>query len=252
MKKLKSSFLNMTLVLTAITMISAATLGAIFDVTQEPIELTKKAKMDAAIQQVLPQYSRLDTAIVVNEQKVYKAFDAQNHLVGLAIETWETGFSGVVKIMVGVDVHGNIVDYSLLEHSETPGLGSKLVDWFKVKSDIRGLSISKAPFSVSKDGGECDAITAATISSRAFLRALNKAVDTYNSCLDKAEAEHPDAFTEATTVAFRRMRDRAANHAPLDSCIVTPSQTADSTVNVISGASVQQNNDTIKPVLDHE
>lgn len=218
----------MTLVLTSISLISAATLGMVFDVTKEPIAKTKTEKLNAAIQQVLPPYDRLDTAILVNEQKVYKAFDADNHLAGLAIETWETGFSGVVKVMVGIDAQGNIVDYSILELVETPGLGSKLVDWFKVKSDIRGTSIGDAPFAVTKDGGQCDAITAATISSRAFMRAINKAIDTYNTCLERAEANNPDAFSEATTVAFRRMRDRAANHGN--------GQDAD---DAVSGATIQ-------------
>lgn len=226
MKKLESTFPNMVIVLTLISLIAAAGLGAMYTVTAEPIAAAKKAKQETAIREVLPPYDIVDTAIVVNEQKVYRAFDADHKIVGLAIETWATGFGGNIKVMVGIDAAGNIVNYSLLEHAETPGLGSKLTDWFKDKSDIRGTSIARAPLKVAKDGGEFDAITAATISSRAFLDAINKATDTYLQCLDRAHAEHPDAFSEATTLAERRLRHRQSN---IDAQSAATAQTTDTT-----------------------
>jgi len=100
--------------------------------------------------------------------------------------------------MVGFNANGTIVDYSLLAHAETPGLGSKLVDWFKVKSDIRGVSSDKMPLRVSKDGGEYDAITAATISSRAFLNSINKAYETYQ--IARGETPTVDAWSGATSM----------------------------------------------------
>lgn len=243
MKKLESTFLNMTVVLTVITLVASAGLAAVYDVTKAPINEAKKQKQEAAIKEVLPEYASLDTAVVVNEQKVYRAYDKEGKVVGVAIETWEVGFSGLIKSMVGIDAYGNIVDYSLLEHSETPGLGSKLVDWFKIKSDIRGSDISSAPLKVSKDGGTFDAITAATISSRAFLSSVNKAIETYLICLDNAHAEHPDAFSAATTVAERRMRDRigkidAATVATGHSQTDTVSDYDVHTVDAASGATV--------------
>lgn len=123
----------------------------------------------------------------------------------MAIETWAVGFGGNIKAMVGIDANGKIVNYSLLEHAETPGLGSKLTDWFKVKADIRGAEIGRKPFAVTKDGGDYDAITAATISSRAFLNAINKAVETYGMCFEWAHDEFPDAFSAATTLHQRRL-----------------------------------------------
>lgn len=241
MKKLESTFLNMTVVLTVITLIAAVGLAAMYDVTKAPIDAAKQAKQEAAIKEVLPEYATLDTAVVVNEQKLYRARNAEGKVVGVAIETWETGFSGPLKSMVGIDAHGNIVNYVLLEHSETPGLGSKAADWFKVKSDIRGRNIGAAPFMVGKDGGDVDAITAATISSRAFLRSVNKAVDTYRICLERAHTEHPDAFSAATTVAERRMRDRFGNAAPDADSGATRRLDGDSvaTPDAASGATVQ-------------
>ena len=197
MKKLESSFANMVIVLTVITVIAAACLGAMNNATAEPIAASKKVKQEAAIKAVLPEFASVDTAVIVNEQKIFRAYDAENNLVGIAIETAELGFGGDITTMVGFDANGVLVEYSLLQHAETPGLGSKLVDWFKVKSDIRGANSANMPLQVSKDGGEYDAITAATISSRAFLNSINKAYETYQ--IARGETPTVDAWSEATS-----------------------------------------------------
>ena len=198
MKKLESSFTNMVIVLTVITVVAAACLGAMNNLTAEPIAASKKAKQEAAIKAVLPEFTTVDEEAIVNEQKIFRAYNANGELVGIAIETKELGFGGDVTTMVGFDANGTIVDYSLLAHAETPGLGSKLVDWFKVKSNIRGVSSDKMPLRVSKDGGEYDAITAATISSRAFLNSINKAYKTYQ--IARGETPTVDAWSSATSV----------------------------------------------------
>ena len=197
MKKLESSFANMVIVLTIITVVAAACLGAMNNVTAEPIAASKKAKQEAAIKAVLPEFATLDAEEVVNEQKIFRAYDASGNIVGIAIETSELGFGGDVITMVGFDANGTIVNYSLLQHAETPGLGSKLVDWFLVKSDIRGANSADMPLRVSKDGGKYDAITAATISSRAFLNSINKAYETYQ--IARGETPAIDAWSGATS-----------------------------------------------------
>ena len=197
MKKLESSFANMVIVLTIITVIAASCLGAMNNLTAEPIAASKKAKQEAAIKAVLPEFTSLEEDNV-NDQKIFRAYNTNSELVGIAIETAELGFGGNITTIVGIDANGSIVDYSLLQHAETPGLGSKLVDWFKVKSDIRGADTNKMPLNVSKDGGEYDAITAATISSRAFLNSINKAYETYQ--IAKGETPSVDAWSGATTI----------------------------------------------------
>ncbi|MBR5822560.1 MAG: RnfABCDGE type electron transport complex subunit G [Paludibacteraceae bacterium] len=197
MKKLESSFANMVIVLTIITVIAASCLGAMNNLTAEPIAASKKAKQEAAIKAVLPEFTSLEEDNV-NDQKIFRAYNANSELVGIAIETTELGFGGNITTIVGIDANGTIVDYSLLQHAETPGLGSKLVDWFKVKSNIRGADANKMPLNVSKDGGEYDAITAATISSRAFLNSINKAYETYQ--IAKGETPSVDAWSGATTI----------------------------------------------------
>ena len=196
MKKLESSFMNMVIVLTLITVIAAACLGAMNNATAEPIAASKKAKQEAAIKAVLPEFASVEEDNV-NNQKIFRAYNANGEIVGIAIETAELGFGGDITTMVGFDANGVLVEYSLLQHTETPGLGSKLVDWFKVKSDIRGAGADKMPLRVSKDGGEFDAITAATISSRAFLNSINKAYETYQIAL--GETPTVDAWSGATS-----------------------------------------------------
>jgi electron transport complex protein RnfG len=105
-------------------------------------------------------------------------------LVGIAIKTYtKKGFSGFISIMAGIDKSGNFSGYEILEHAETPGLGSKMGVWFnnteKPKQNIIGKSPKTSKFQVSKDGGDIDAITASTITSRAFLEALVRAYTAY-------------------------------------------------------------------------
>ena len=114
-------------------------------------------------------------------------------------------------MLVGFDAQGNVLDYSLLSHVETPGLGSKAADWFKKggKGDITGKNPGTSPLTVSKDGGEIDAITASTITSRAFLNAVNAAYAAY------AGQNTADGATGATTQ--NNVEQPADESAPADS-----------------------------------
>lgn len=154
MEKLQSSFKNMVLSLVIISMVAAGLLAGVYILTLENINAQKKAKQEAAKLAVLA-----------------------GHEDGTAIETAVDGFGGTFRVMVGFDAEGNILGYEILEHQETPGLGSHMVHWFK-NADKPGQNIigrKAGELQVSKDGGDVDAITAATITSRAFLKAINKA-----------------------------------------------------------------------------
>ncbi len=189
MKKLESNFKNMVLALSSITLFAALALGSVYTLTKDPIAVSKMAKQQNAIKVVLPpSYDHFDQIpIEVNDGveilKIYKAYDNSNDFVGAAVETSSNnGFSGKISLMVGFDKTGAIVNYSVLEQKETPGLGAKMGDWFKTNSknqSIIGKNLATANLSVSKDGGEIDAITAATISSRAFLFAVRNAYFVY-------------------------------------------------------------------------
>lgn len=202
MAKLESSFKNMVLVLTIIALFAALALGSVYSLTKEPIEASKKAKQENAIKEVLPPgFDKIEDGTEIKLDgfpesfMVYKAFKGDEFL-GAAVQSYSNnGFSGLIRVMVGFDATGNVVNYSVLEQKETPGLGTKMVDWFKTDKghqNIKGLNAGVNNMSVSKDGGEVDAITAATISSRAFLESVRLAFDAYN------KTDNKDAVTAAT------------------------------------------------------
>lgn len=202
MAKLESTFRNMLLVLVCITVFSATILASVYALTKEPIEQAKTAKQQNAINEVLPPYHRLADAEVVevggSDMVVYRAYDEQGNVVGGAVEAVsKNGFSGEIKIMVGFDADANIVDYSVLEQKETPGLGTKMTDWFKTdkgQQSIKGKNPASDDLRVTKDGGDIDAITAATISSRAFLEAVRCAYAAYGG----TDINQTDANSGAT------------------------------------------------------
>ena len=184
MAKLKSSLTNMLLSLTLIALVAAGLLAAVYNVTKDPIELAKATKQAEAKMAVLP-HTQGEVLIKEGEQvdgvSIYKAY-AGDELLGAAVETQENGFGGTFKIMVGFDKNGAITGYQVLEHQETPGLGSKMDEWFKTdknRQNVIGLNPGQCNLTVSKDGGDVDAITAATISSRAFLLSITKAYNAY-------------------------------------------------------------------------
>lgn len=180
MKRLESNLTNMVLSLTLVALVAAALLGGLYVMTKAPIELQKQQKQQAAITSVLPQIEGMTIAEPekADGMTLYKAYK-DGEWVATAVETTENGFGGKFKVMIGFDQKGNVVNYEVLEHQETPGLGDKMTFWFK-NADKQGQNIlgsnpADRQFVVSKDGGEVDAITAATISSRAFLKAVNNA-----------------------------------------------------------------------------
>ena len=186
MKKLESTLLNMALSLTGFTVVAGALLGFVNDVTTQPIADANAKILSDAIKVVVPAFdnnpaeSKETIEVDGVNYTVYKATNADK-FVGAAVESATMGFGGELKILVGFDVEGNIVNYSLLSHAETPGLGSKSAEWFKkgAKGDITGKNPGEKPLVVSKDGGEINAITASTITSRAFLKAVNNAYNAY-------------------------------------------------------------------------
>lgn len=154
MKKLESTWYNMAIVLTAITVIAGAALGYVNQITAPTIK-------------------------AINEQKEKDAeLEVLNGQEGTAIKiTDPKGFGGALTVMVGLAPNGTILGYKVLESSETPGLGAKAQDWFQEGQKGNIIGKQAGNLTVSKDGGDVDAITASTITSRAFLRCINAAYD---------------------------------------------------------------------------
>jgi len=175
MAKLESTFKNMVLSLVIISMVAAGALAGVYTLTAETIAVQEAQKQKAAIAAVLPQGCTIAEPEEVEGLTIYKAYEGEQW-IATAVETSEVGFDGPQVIMVGLDAEGKVLDYVVLKQTETPGLGAHIDHWFKDAVAHRSIIGKKAgELAVSKDGGEVDAITAATISSRAFLKAVNKA-----------------------------------------------------------------------------
>ena len=191
MKKLESSLINMVLVLTLVAVIMGGVLAMVNHITEGPIAQVNKQKLDQGIKSVMCT-NELQVAEPVEVKQnvdgkemtylIYQAKDKDGKDLGAAVESTTMGFGGDLKVLVGFDPEGNVLGYTLLAHTETPGLGAKADKWFQKgeKGDIIGKSPKEA-LTVSKDGGQVDAITASTITSRAFLKAVNLAYAAYKA-----------------------------------------------------------------------
>ena len=189
MKKLESSLLNMVLVLTGVAVVMGGILAYVNHLTEGPISEQKEKALANGIKTVMVCNDL--TVAKTDEVKqdvdgkeltfiIYQVKDAQGKDLGAAVQSTTMGFGGDLKVLVGFDPDGKILGYTLLEHAETPGLGAKADQWFQKdqKGDIIGKD-PQEPLTVSKDGGQVDAITASTITSRAFLKAVNQAYNAY-------------------------------------------------------------------------
>lgn len=207
MKKLESSLLNMVLVLTGVTIVMGGILAYVNHLTEGPIAEQKAKALSDGIKSVMgvseltvsdPDTVRQTVSGKELTYVIYPAKDAKGQDLGAAVESTTNGFGGNLKVLVGFNPQGTILGYTLLEHAETPGLGAKADRWFQrgEKGDIIGKD-PKEPLTVSKDGGQIDAITASTITSRAFLRAITNAYNAY-------KGQAADATTGATSKGSER------------------------------------------------
>lgn len=176
MKKAESTLINMLLSLTLIAVVAGGVLGLVSAVTADPIAQANQQKKESAIKAVLPEFASLQTKNV-DGIECNLALNAAGEPVGMAVESGsDKGFGGRLGVMVGFDMQGTITGYQIVQTSETPGLGAKADTWFQAegKSPVIGKNPAN-PLSVRKDGGDVDAISGSTITSRAFCEAINNA-----------------------------------------------------------------------------
>jgi electron transport complex protein RnfG len=195
MKKLESTFTNMVLSLTFISIVLAGLLAFVYIQTKEPIAQADRQKQEKAIRDVTPDFNNNPTEeqfkVEIAEGDSLTVFLARkdNQLVGIDVETnTKKGFSGVIKVMVGFDINGVVTNFSVLKHAETPGLGAKMQEWFSDTTNPNQSVIHRqwhSDMKVKKDKGEIDAITGSTITSRAFVDALNRAYTAYQKVMEK-------------------------------------------------------------------
>ena len=184
--KKPSTLINMVVALLVIAAVSGGVLGLVYGMTKDTIAMVDQKKNEAAIQAVLPlegeitykadtlkyTYEGVDLTFPCN-----LAYDANGTFQGAAVKTSEGGFGGKIDMMVGFAADGTIKGTSVLSHAETPGLGANMTGKFKDQFVDKNPASYK--LTVTKDGGDVDAITAATITSRAFSKAVDKAYQAF-------------------------------------------------------------------------
>ncbi|MBR4275672.1 MAG: RnfABCDGE type electron transport complex subunit G [Prevotella sp.] len=189
MTKLKSNLTNMLCVLTGISVICGGLLAYIYDLTKTPIDEANSKALSDGITAVMGggsvKVEAPDTIkrTIDGKELTYIVYKTDK---GTAVQSTDpNGFGGNLTILVGFNEGGEILGYTVLENNETPGLGAKCPDWFQkgAKGDIIGKD-PKNELKVKQDGGEVDAITASTITSRSFLRAVNQAYCTLQEMSD--------------------------------------------------------------------
>ena len=180
---MKSSLKNMVLVLFCITLVSSACVGLVNMITIGPIAKAKEAAVKEALAQVLPEFDSTEKSEHTADELLIVAHKATKNgeIVGYAIESaTKNGFSGMIKMMVGFDTKGTILNVNVLEQNETPGLGANMTkEGNTLLESVKGKSAPQFNFKVRKDGGEVDALTAATISSRAYAEAVARAYSVF-------------------------------------------------------------------------
>lgn len=203
---MKSSFKNMVLCLLVICLACSALLAAVYAVTKEPIDAAAKAKNEAAIKEVLPP-----SATVIEEEKevvldgiTYKynrAFDEKGESAGYSIDVAPVGFGGPIKIKVGFAKDKTIWNTKVLSHAETPGLGAKCSEP-SFADQFKELSPSLKKLAVTKDGGDINAITASTITSRAYVDGVALAV----RILDEIDAQADSTAVKSDSTSVETLK----------------------------------------------
>ena len=199
----ESTLTNMVVTLFAVCLVSAALLGGLYALTAEPIAAAQTAKINTAIGGVVPAFDNAPSAekfTVEANGKTATVYPAKKgeEIVGYAIEASSSkGFGGNITLMVGFKPDGSLVKTSVISHAETPGLGAKIDDsqsHFVTQFEGRNPADPNFKLSVKKDGGDIDAITASTITSRAYCDVIENAYKAFceaNKNNVKADAEQP-------------------------------------------------------------
>ena len=196
---MKSTLLNMTAVLFGITLVASAGVGVVNMITEEPIAQAKEAATVAALNEVIESFDATTQQELTIDEIPVTVYTATNGgtVSGYAVQTMtKLGFGGIVRLMVGFTTDGAVYNINVLEQSETPGLGTKMTDEGNpLITSIQGKHLTDR-LAVRKDGGEVDALTAATISSRAYVDAVNRAWEAYKQVTATAAADAASGATQ--------------------------------------------------------
>lgn len=179
---MKSTLKNMVIVLLAITLISSAAVGVVYQLTLDPIAKANADKLENAIKKVMPPFETLEPAQnidLANGEAPFVLYIAKNgsEVAGYAIEGYSMkGYGGMIKLLVGFTSKGEINKVAVISHAETPGLGAKISESEShFITQFEGKNPSGSKMTLRKEGGDIDAITASTITSKAYIDAITRA-----------------------------------------------------------------------------
>lgn len=180
----KSNLTSMVVCLTVVSLVCSVLLGGMYALTKEPIDKANADILKASIGAVLPEGGELSEAMPVEVGGMaseYYVSTKDGVPAAYAVKSTAVGFGGPLVLMVGITADGEVYNTSVLSHSETPGLGAKCETDEAFMNQFKGFDPSAKKLSVKKDGGDVDAITASTITSRAYTLAIANAVEAVNT-----------------------------------------------------------------------
>jgi len=178
------------IILVLITTIAGFCLSLVYTVTQAKIEASKQAEISEALKNVAPfmtdspevhTFDYDNARAVKTPVTIYDVVKNGNHLGAALKLTTPEGYAGDITFLMGVNAGGAITGFEILETRETPGLGAKASDKDIFWGQFVGKTLDSMDFRVKKDGGDVDAITASTITSRAITHALEEGLKIYNA-----------------------------------------------------------------------
>ena len=212
---MKSTLFNMVAVLFTVTLIASAGVGAVNMITADAIAEANAAATTQAVANVLPAFENTEVSEQTIDDMPIKVYTATNsgEKVGYAVESMtKNGFGGVIRMMVGFAPDGQILNVNVLQQAETPGLGTKMADEDNaLLNSIKDKKAWEIEFKVKKDGGELDALTAATISSRAYYDAVQRAYQAYRVAAGFADSADGVSGATSTNDAGQQAQEGGQN-----------------------------------------
>ncbi|MFH1379605.1 MAG: RnfABCDGE type electron transport complex subunit G [bacterium] len=165
--------LDLSLKLMIVCLAASAGLASVYKLTAERIKLNARKEVERNLFMVLPGSNRFE-----QKENKFEGF-ADDQQIGTAVELAPKGYGGKIKMLAGIDRNGTLIAIAILSHTETPGLG-KNIEMESFKRQFKGKSHKGMFLKKDSPQGEVDAITAATISSRAVTDAVRKALQKFN------------------------------------------------------------------------
>ncbi|MFY9398232.1 MAG: RnfABCDGE type electron transport complex subunit G [Desulfomonilia bacterium] len=172
--------IRLTAVLTIVSVLAGLSLSYVSEATEEARAYQDRLELLNSLNMVLPEHdNEPDADALIIDGTTYYVSKKDGEINGIAFATAsDKGYSGKIRVMMGIKPDGEIITIGILEQKETPGLGSKITEgWFL--DQYKGKSLENAKWAVKKDGGDFEQISGATISPRAVTSAVEQGLKKY-------------------------------------------------------------------------